>query len=182
MTAARQGATRASAAARSAVFRRPRPLRARKQHSSKMLTSSPCSSCSRRQAAATSRCPYNASEWAQNSSASAMPPDATGIAASGIAEADVEAPRRAHQRALRIDALRRGDGVGERYIDDLAVAPGDHAVHVSGSDQVDRMHAKHRAAQAVDRTGLAAALDMAEHGDAGLGAGQAGKRLAEAVA
>src|SRR5260221_5680128 len=111
-----------------------------------------------------------------------MPSDAAGIAASGIAEADVEAPRRAHQRAMRIDALRHGDGVGERHIDDLAVAPGNHTVEASGGDQVDRMDAKHRADQAVDRVGLAAALDMAEHGDAGLSAGQAGERLAEAVA
>ena len=71
------------------------------------------------------------------------------------------------QRAGGIDALRLGDRIGERHIDDPAILPGDHAVEPAGGGEIDGMDAEGRGDEPVGGVGLAAALDVAKHGDAG---------------
>src|SRR5258708_8426813 len=66
---------------------------------------------------------------------------------SAVAEADAEAAGGAHQRAVGVDLLRRGDRLGERHVDDAAVLPRDHAVDLAGGDEGDRGPAESRAEQ-----------------------------------
>src|SRR5260221_13426874 len=122
------------------------------------------------------------SENAQNPSAAASSSCASELRISGIAEADIEAARGMDQRAGGIDTLRLGDRIGEWHVDDPAVLPGDHAVEAAGRDEIDGMDAKGRGNQPIGRIRLAAALDVAEDGDAGFGAGPASELLAEELA
>src|SRR6185437_11575432 len=99
-----------------------------------------------------------------------------------VAETDAEAARGAHQGAVGIDLLRRGDRLGERHVDDAAILPRDHAVGLAVGDEVDGMHAEGRRDHAVAPGRLAAALHVAEDRDARLGAGRARERFAQRMA
>src|SRR5260221_3958193 len=122
------------------------------------------------------------SENAQNPSAAASSSCASELRISGIAEADIEEARDMDRPDGGTDTLRLGDRIGERHVDSRAVLPGDHAVETAGGDEIDGMDAKGRSDQPVGRIRLAGALDVAEHGDAGFGAGPLGELLAEQLA
>ena len=72
--------------------------------------------------------------------------------------------------------------IGERHVDRAPRAPGDHAVEGAARDEIDRVHAEDRSHEAVARGRHAAALQVAEHGDPGLGAGCLGDAVADVSA
>src|SRR5260370_38704554 len=100
---------------------------------------------------------------------------------SAVPERDSEAARRAYQRTKGINGLGRHDGIGERHIHHGAILPGDHAIEAAARHQVHGMDAEGLCHQPIAPGRRAAALDMPEHGDTNLGAGEWAQHLREAV-
>ena len=57
-----------------------------------------------------------------------------------VADIDAQAARGLDHRSVQLDRLIMRNRLFQGYIDDLPVAPGDHAVELAGGDQIDRVH------------------------------------------